>query len=93
MGGQVGTIDAGTGSTITVGDPNADALISQLADQFSNAVQGVSASAANGLQTASNALNQPVPGMPSSSITYKVGPDSGRRGGLVALIALFKHKS
>ncbi len=93
VGGQVGTIDAGTGSTITVGDPNADALISQLADQFSNAVQGVSASAANGLQTASNALNQPVPGT-GGSITYKtLGLILAGVGALVALIALFKHKS
>ena len=93
VGGQVGTISAGTGANITIGDPNADALISQLADQFSSAVQGVSASAATGLQAASSALNQPVPGT-NGSISYKtLGLILAGIGALVALIALFKHKS
>jgi hypothetical protein len=93
LGGSVGTISAGNGASIVVGDPNADNLISQLAQNFSDAVQGVSASAAQGIQTATSALNQPVPGT-NGTITYKtLGLIIGAIAALVALIALFRHKS
>lgn len=93
VGGTVGTISAGNGSSIILGDPNADNLISQLAKNFSDTVQSVSTSAAQGVQSVGSALNQPVPGT-GGAITYKtLGLIIGAIAALVALIALFRKKT
>jgi hypothetical protein len=49
------SINAGSGASVVIGDPNADNMISQLAQQFSNAVQGVAGAAAAGGASAGNA--------------------------------------
>jgi len=46
VGGSVGSIDAGNGATITIGDPGATKTISDLATQFASTVQGISAGVA-----------------------------------------------
>jgi hypothetical protein len=56
IAGQVGgNIEAGSGSNITIGDPNATATLADLATQFANSVQNVSAGAEQAVAQAAGA--------------------------------------
>jgi hypothetical protein len=79
-------INTGSGSSVTIGDPNADALISSLANQFSNAVQSTAASAASGVQAA-------VAGAQSGTISIKtIGIFIAIVAALIGLFTLLKKK-
>jgi hypothetical protein len=85
VGGSVGTISAGSGSSVVIGDPNADNLISQLAQQFSDSVQSVAASGAAGVAAATG-----QPQATTGTISYKtLGLIASIVIALGALFALF----
>lgn len=48
VGGVGGSINATSGSTVNIGDPNAGSVITDLASKFADTVQSVSASQASG---------------------------------------------
>jgi hypothetical protein len=83
VGGQVGTISAGTGSSVIIGDPNADNLISSLAQQFSSTVQNVAAG------TSASAAAAPAAST-TGTISYKtLGLIAAVIAAIVGLMAVF----
>jgi len=85
VGGTVGTISAGTGSSVIIGDPNADNLISSLANQFSTTVQNVAAG--------TSASAAAAPAQPTGTISYKtIGLVAAVIAAIVGLFALFGSK-
>ncbi|MGD0744139.1 MAG: hypothetical protein ABSA45_03195 [Verrucomicrobiota bacterium] len=52
VGGTVGTISAGPGASVILGDPNALNQVSALAQQFADAVSGVASQTPAAVQTA-----------------------------------------
>ena len=91
LGGAVGTISAGTGSNIVIGDPNASNVISQLAQQFASSVQDVAASGASGAAAAGQAA-QAAAAAPGA-VSYKtLGLIAAGVLAIAALFAMLKGK-